>query len=262
LGSNGLGLLSIGCLDNGPKREILPTEFSPAHSTKNSMLHHIMHLDPLPDDPKSSIGCIKINCDGWEAMVWVFCQLVALVIPSIYKLYHVNIMRIWTRDIRQTFSYDKTFIILVLPCLHQSQSWKSSTSILKTSIFYLLYCSALLIHSSKYIFGLTSRFNTYAIFEMLQINYLQSVWHYNSICNITKTLYLVHASHSIENWNLSYFPVNAKLDSWIFCSMVIMKLSQFVVTSTTGKCRLVQRWWQHADDVTGIPSSPRIRTCF
>jgi hypothetical protein len=63
-------------MDNGPKVRSLPAEFSTARSTKTSLLHHIMHLDPLPDHPKSSIGCIKINCDGWEAMVWVFCQLV------------------------------------------------------------------------------------------------------------------------------------------------------------------------------------------
>jgi hypothetical protein len=38
--------------------EILPTEFSTALITISSLLHHIMHLDPLPDHPKSSIGCI------------------------------------------------------------------------------------------------------------------------------------------------------------------------------------------------------------
>jgi hypothetical protein len=48
-----------------------------SNSTKTSLLHHILHLDPLPDHPKSSIGCIKIHCGGWEAMVWVFCQLAA-----------------------------------------------------------------------------------------------------------------------------------------------------------------------------------------
>jgi hypothetical protein len=46
---------------------MLPAEFSMAHSTKTSLLHHIMHLDILPDHPKSSIGCMKINCNGWEA---------------------------------------------------------------------------------------------------------------------------------------------------------------------------------------------------
>jgi hypothetical protein len=45
-------------------------------STKTSLLYYIMHSDPLPDHPKSSIGCIKIKHDGWEAMVWVFCELV------------------------------------------------------------------------------------------------------------------------------------------------------------------------------------------
>jgi hypothetical protein len=48
-------------------------------STKTSLLHHIMHLDPLPDHPKSSIGCFKIKRDGWEAMVWVFCELVVWI---------------------------------------------------------------------------------------------------------------------------------------------------------------------------------------
>jgi hypothetical protein len=38
-----------------------------------------MHLDPLPDHPISSIGCIKIKRDGWEAMVWVFCELVVWI---------------------------------------------------------------------------------------------------------------------------------------------------------------------------------------
>jgi hypothetical protein len=57
----------------------LPAEFSTAHSTKTSLLHHMLHLDPLSDHPKSSIGCIKINCDGWEAMVCIFCQLVAWI---------------------------------------------------------------------------------------------------------------------------------------------------------------------------------------
>jgi hypothetical protein len=52
--------------------EILPAEFSMTHSTKTSLLHHILHLDPLPDHPKSSIGCIKIICGGWEAIVFVF----------------------------------------------------------------------------------------------------------------------------------------------------------------------------------------------
>jgi hypothetical protein len=56
------------------KSEILTAEFSTAHSTKTSLLHHILHLDPLPDHPKSSIGCIKIHCGGWEAMVWVTGQ--------------------------------------------------------------------------------------------------------------------------------------------------------------------------------------------
>jgi hypothetical protein len=49
---------------------------------KRSLLHHIMHLDLLPDHPKSSIGCFKINCDGWEAMVYVFCQLVAWIMAQ------------------------------------------------------------------------------------------------------------------------------------------------------------------------------------
>jgi hypothetical protein len=61
------------------KNEMLPAEFSTAHSTKTSLLHHIMHLDILPDHPKSSIGCIKINCNGLEAIVCVFCQLVAWI---------------------------------------------------------------------------------------------------------------------------------------------------------------------------------------
>jgi hypothetical protein len=50
-----------------------------AHSTKTSLLHHILHLDPLLDHPKSSIGCIKIICGGWEAMVLLFCWLVAWI---------------------------------------------------------------------------------------------------------------------------------------------------------------------------------------
>jgi hypothetical protein len=64
------------------------------HSTKTNLLHHIMHLDPLPDHPKSSIGCIKINCDGWEGMVWVFCWLVAWtmarseILPAEFFLQH------------------------------------------------------------------------------------------------------------------------------------------------------------------------------
>jgi hypothetical protein len=52
--------------------QILLAEFSTNLSTITSLLHHIMHLDPLPDHPKSSIGCIKIICDGWEAMVLLF----------------------------------------------------------------------------------------------------------------------------------------------------------------------------------------------
>jgi hypothetical protein len=33
---------------------MMSAEFSTAHSTKTSLLHHILHLDPLPDHPKSS----------------------------------------------------------------------------------------------------------------------------------------------------------------------------------------------------------------
>jgi hypothetical protein len=45
----------------------LPAEFSTTHSTQTSLLNHIMHLDLLSDHPKSSIGCIKINCDAiWK----------------------------------------------------------------------------------------------------------------------------------------------------------------------------------------------------
>jgi hypothetical protein len=49
--------------------DILPSDISTAHSTKTSLLHHILHLNSLPDHPKSSIGQIQINCGGWEAMV-------------------------------------------------------------------------------------------------------------------------------------------------------------------------------------------------
>jgi hypothetical protein len=86
MGSNGLDLLSVGCMDDATKLEILLAEFSTAHGTKNSLLlHHILHLDPLPDHPKSSIGCIKIHCGGWEAMVWIFCQLVAWMMPQNWR---------------------------------------------------------------------------------------------------------------------------------------------------------------------------------
>jgi hypothetical protein len=60
----------------------LPAELFTALSTKTSLLHHIMHFNLLPDHPKSSIGYFKINCDGWEAMVWVFCQLVAWIMAQ------------------------------------------------------------------------------------------------------------------------------------------------------------------------------------
>jgi hypothetical protein len=33
---------------------MMSAEFSTAHSTKTSLLHHILHLNPLPDHPKSS----------------------------------------------------------------------------------------------------------------------------------------------------------------------------------------------------------------
>jgi hypothetical protein len=36
-------------------------------------------IDSLHDHLKSSIGCIKINNDGLEAMVWVLCQLVTWI---------------------------------------------------------------------------------------------------------------------------------------------------------------------------------------
>jgi hypothetical protein len=36
-------------------------------------------MDPLHDHPKSCIGCIKIHWDGWQAIDWVFCLLVALI---------------------------------------------------------------------------------------------------------------------------------------------------------------------------------------
>jgi hypothetical protein len=36
-------------------------------------------LVPLRDHPKSCIGSIKINLDGWQAIDWVFCLLVALI---------------------------------------------------------------------------------------------------------------------------------------------------------------------------------------
>jgi hypothetical protein len=58
---------------------MMPAEFSTTQSTKTSLLHPILHLNPLPDHPKSSIGLIHINCDGWEAMVWISCQLVAWI---------------------------------------------------------------------------------------------------------------------------------------------------------------------------------------
>jgi hypothetical protein len=43
----------------------------PQHKNQSAASHHAL-INPLPDHPKSSIGCININCDGWEAMVWVF----------------------------------------------------------------------------------------------------------------------------------------------------------------------------------------------
>jgi hypothetical protein len=58
---------------------MMPAEFSTAYSTKTSLLHPILHLNPLPDHPKSSIEYIKISCGGWEAMVWISCQLVAWI---------------------------------------------------------------------------------------------------------------------------------------------------------------------------------------
>jgi hypothetical protein len=36
-------------------------------------------IDSLHDHPKSSIGCIKINNDGLQAMVWVLCQSVTWI---------------------------------------------------------------------------------------------------------------------------------------------------------------------------------------
>jgi hypothetical protein len=61
---------------------MMSAEFSTAHSTKTSLLHHILHLNSIPDHPKSSIGCIKINCGDWEAMVWISCQLVAWIMAK------------------------------------------------------------------------------------------------------------------------------------------------------------------------------------
>jgi hypothetical protein len=63
-------------------------EFSTARSTKTSLPHDIMHLDFLPDHPKSSTGCIKINCDGWES---TFRN-----IPATYPTQHKPIWQIDT----------------------------------------------------------------------------------------------------------------------------------------------------------------------
>jgi hypothetical protein len=38
---------------------------------------HSQPMDPLCDHSNSCIGGININCDCWQAIVWVFCQLVA-----------------------------------------------------------------------------------------------------------------------------------------------------------------------------------------
>jgi hypothetical protein len=78
--------LSIGCMDNGPKVRSCQLNFPPPRAHKSILFHHIMHLDLLPVYPISPIGCIKINCDGWEAMVWVFCQLVAWIMALKWDL--------------------------------------------------------------------------------------------------------------------------------------------------------------------------------
>jgi hypothetical protein len=43
-------------------------------------------IDSLHDHPKSSIGCIKINNDGLQAMVWVFCQSVTWILFGDWRM--------------------------------------------------------------------------------------------------------------------------------------------------------------------------------
>jgi hypothetical protein len=45
----------------------------------------------LQNHPKSFMGCIKIICDDWEAMVWLFCQLVLWIMNrKQHELSHIS----------------------------------------------------------------------------------------------------------------------------------------------------------------------------
>jgi hypothetical protein len=55
-----------------PQEDTCSTALKP----KTSLLYDLESVDFLQNHPKSFMGCIKIICDDWKAMVWLFCQLV------------------------------------------------------------------------------------------------------------------------------------------------------------------------------------------
>jgi hypothetical protein len=58
--------------------------------SKTSLLHDLESVDLLQNHPKSFMGCIKIICDDWEAMVWLFCHLVSWILSrKQHELSHI-----------------------------------------------------------------------------------------------------------------------------------------------------------------------------
>ena len=64
------------------KSWIQSAEFPADLSTKTSLLDYKQQIDPFHDHPKSFIGCIKSNQNGSEAMVWMFCLLIAWIVAQ------------------------------------------------------------------------------------------------------------------------------------------------------------------------------------
>jgi hypothetical protein len=71
----------FGGLNSCSKFRICPAEFSSNPSTQTRLLQDLQLMDPNLNHPKSSIGCIKINCDGWEVRS---CQL-NVPPPTVHK---------------------------------------------------------------------------------------------------------------------------------------------------------------------------------
>jgi hypothetical protein len=74
LRSNGLGAKVIGYLDSGPQNDITQADLLTTSSSQTNLMQDLEPMDPLPNHPKSFLGCIK-----WIGMVekqWFGCHKV------------------------------------------------------------------------------------------------------------------------------------------------------------------------------------------